>query len=351
MTSDISFDETKKEFILLGTGVRMAFRPASLAKEMEMCLIYPPSTDFGEGMTLLEAGFEITPDTKDFCGIREEETVSVKERNLILNDKHTLPLVYRYGSWSKTVELESLGCGVFDFEAGTYRAFFNGGESSLPGRDFHRSYLFGSLFLYSLFMSAGIYSIHAACVEIDGSGLVFIGDSGSGKSSSAFALMERGFPVLSDERILLGLRDGGYRAASLSDVVKVAESAVRRFFPLFREKRAFYKSDEDLYYRMRDCGFDHLSEADVDGLCVLHQTGERESSWKKISPSGAVKHLFPVTINCDIPKLAKEKFFFLTDFLKTVPCFRIEFGTDMDDFTRIVREIAREAVVLRKEGR
>jgi len=351
VTSDISFDETKKEFILLGTGVRMAFRPASLAKEMEMCLIYPPSTDFGEGMTLLEAGFEITPDTKDFCGIREEETVSVKERNLILNDKHTLPLVYRYGSWSKTVELESLGCGVFDFEAGTYRAFFNGGESSLPGRDFHRSYLFGSLFLYSLFLSAGIYSIHASCIQVDGAGLVFTGDSGSGKSSSAFALMERGFPVLSDERVLLGRCGSEYRAASLCDVVKVSEGAVERFFPLFREKPVFHKSDDDQYYRIRDCGFRHLSETDVDALCVLQQTGKRESSWRKIPPARAVRHLFPVTINCDIPKLAKEKFFFLTDFLKIVPCYKIEFGTDMDGFTKVVREIAGEADTWRKESR
>jgi hypothetical protein len=84
---------------------------------------------------------------------------------------------------------------------------------------------------------------------------------------------------------------------------------------------------------------------------VLNQTGERESSWQKIPPSGAVQHLFPVTINCDIPKLAKEKFLFLTDFLKTVPCFRIDFGTDMDGFAGVVKEIAREAGTWRKEDR
>ncbi|MGC9489954.1 MAG: hypothetical protein ACP5CD_01840 [Thermovirgaceae bacterium] len=348
MAADTTSYEVKKEFALLGARIRTVFRPASLARDMEMCLVYPPSTDSREGTPLLEAGFEIIPDTKSPCGISEKETVSVMDRKLILDDKHTLPLVYRYGTRSKTLELEGLGCGVYNYETGKYRAFFNGGESSLPGRDFHRSYLFGSLFLYSLFMSAGIYSIHAACANVDGSGLVFTGDSGSGKSSSAFALMERGFPVLSDERILLGPQDGGYRAASLCDVVKVAESAVRRFFPLFLEKMAFHKSDEDLYFRMRDCGFAHLSETGVDGLCVLHQTGERESSWQKISPSGAVKHLFPVTINCDIPRLAKEKFFFLTDFLKMVPCYRIEFGTDMDGFTKVVREIGREAISWRK---
>jgi hypothetical protein len=351
VTPDTSRFEAKREFTLLGAGVRMSFRPALLAEGMEMCLLYPPGTDSGGELPLLEAAFETAPDTKGLCGIGEKETVSVKNRKLILDDKHTLPLIYRYGTRSKTLELEGLGCGVFDFEAGTYKAFFNGGKSSLPGRDFHRSYLFGSLFLYSLFLSAGIHSIHASCVNVDGVGLVFTGDSGSGKSSSAFALMERGFPVLSDERVLLGRRNGAYRAASLCDVVKVAESSVRRFFPLFHKKEVFYKSGEDLYYRMRDCGFAHLSETCVKGLCVLNQTGEKESSWKKIPPSGVVHHLFPVTINCDVPKLAKEKFLFLTDFLKTVPCFRIDFGTDMDGFAGVVKEIAREAGTWRKEDR
>lgn len=351
MAADTSSYEVKEEFTLLGARVRTVFRPASLARDMEMCLVYPPSTDSREGTPLLEAGFEIIPDTKSLCGISEKETVLVMDRKLILDDKHTLPLVYRYGTRSKTLELEGLGCGVFNYETGKYRAFFNGGESSLPGRDFHRSYLFGSLFLYSLFLSAGIYSIHASCIQVDGAGLVFTGDSGSGKSSSAFALMERGFPVLSDERVLLGRCGSEYRAASLCDVVKVSEGAVERFFPLFREKPVFHKSDDDQYYRIRDCGFRHLSETDVDALCVLQQTGKRESSWRKIPPAGAVRHLFPVTINCDIPGLAKEKFLFLTDFLKTVPCYKIEFGTDMDGFTKVVREIAGEADTWRKEGR
>lgn len=334
--------EVRREFSLLGAGLRVVFRPPPLAAEIEMCLAYPPAAESAE-TSFLEARFEEVSDVAGPCRITGEETVSVKNRKLILDTAHALPFIYRNGTTSKALELPGLGCGVFNFVSGTYRAFLDGRANPLPGQAFHRGYLFGNLFMCSLFSAASIHSVHAACAEVDGSGIIFTGDSGSGKSSAAFALMERGVPVLSDERVLLGLRSGTYRAASLCDVVKASRQAVERFFPIFREKPVYWKSGEDRYYRMRDCGFAHCAETAVSALCILNQTGQRESSRERIPAAMAVQHLFPVTINCDIPGLAKEKFLFLAGFLKSVPCFRINFGTDMDDFTRVVREIAREA--------
>ena len=62
------------------------------------------------------------------------------------------------------------------------------------------------MLLESLFVT----SIHAACVELDGRGVLLCGDSGSGKSSLAYACARNGWTFLSDDSTVL-VRNGGGR--------------------------------------------------------------------------------------------------------------------------------------------
>lgn len=49
----------------------------------------------------------------------------------------------------------------------------------------------------------GLLVLHASAVAIDGRALVFVGDSGAGKSTIAAALQARGYPVVADDVVAL----------------------------------------------------------------------------------------------------------------------------------------------------
>jgi hypothetical protein len=56
--------------------------------------------------------------------------------------------------------------------------------------------------------------LHSSSVEIDGKAVAFAGASGSGKSTIAFALRQRGYRVLSDDLLVLKRSRGGWIALS-----------------------------------------------------------------------------------------------------------------------------------------
>lgn len=50
---------------------------------------------------------------------------------------------------------------------------------------------------------AGVKSIHATCVALDGVGILLRGPSGSGKSDLALRLIDRGARLVADDRVVL----------------------------------------------------------------------------------------------------------------------------------------------------
>jgi HprK-related kinase B len=54
----------------------------------------------------------------------------------------------------------------------------------------------------------GYVALHASAVSADGLAIVFAGNSGSGKSSAALAMMNQGFDFVSNDRVFLRRTDG-----------------------------------------------------------------------------------------------------------------------------------------------
>lgn len=78
-----------------------------------------------------------------------------------------------------------------------------------PGRlrDFLLSFVLGAL----LQQRGALLLLHASSVLIDGRAVVFVGESGEGKSTMTAALHARGYPVVSDELVPLELSGEGLR--------------------------------------------------------------------------------------------------------------------------------------------
>jgi len=57
--------------------------------------------------------------------------------------------------------------------------------------------------LGKLFTAKCVFSMHASCVAVNGKGIAFTGRSGAGKSTAAFALMQKGMPIIHDEKLFV----------------------------------------------------------------------------------------------------------------------------------------------------
>ncbi len=61
--------------------------------------------------------------------------------------------------------------------------------------------------------------VHGSCVALDGTGFLFVGASGSGKSGLALQMMSLGATLVSDDQVLL-TRDGDHLVAHAPEAIR-----------------------------------------------------------------------------------------------------------------------------------
>ena len=90
-------------------------------------------------------------------------------------------------------------------------------------------YLLGQVLSFSL-VAFGIEPLHGTVVVVDGEAIAFLGDCGYGKSTLGAALLARGFPVLTDDLIVLEKRGAGWAVHPGIPRLKLFPSVARRLF-------------------------------------------------------------------------------------------------------------------------
>jgi hypothetical protein len=204
----------------------------------------------------------------------------------------------------------------------------------------YQKYLFADHPLDKLFSSRDIFSMHASCASINGKGIAFTGNSGAGKSTAAFALLQKGLPIITDEKLLV-LKDAGYFACSISDIIKVRDDAMSKFFSSPDCGREYDVINGEHYIKLGGSNSTaYQNRVPLKVLCLLEQTGQDKTEIHPVSPTKLVGGLFPVTITAVNVPFRTAKFHFIMDMLEKIECRLIRFGTDMDDFAAKVEKLA-----------
>ena len=73
--------------------------------------------------------------------------------------------------------------------------------------------------------------VHASCVEVDGGAVLFLGDSGRGKSTLAASLARAGHRLLSDDGVRIDADDRGLRAHPREPSVRLWPDSAAAVFP------------------------------------------------------------------------------------------------------------------------
>lgn len=198
--------------------------------------------------------------------------------------------------------------------------------------------------LSQLLENFGFYKLHSSCADIDRKAVLFTGDSGSGKSTSAFALAAGGRNIISDDLTFIKKEGHSFYACPMNCLAKLHENTLMNFFPQFLKYELLKSEDGDIYVNMKDINKNISRKADIKAIIILQRNGNKKSSFYKIHPSKVIPHLFPSSISTNIEKFTERKFNFLTDLLDIIPCYNVDFGVDMDDFHMNIIKILNEDI-------
>ena len=183
----------------------------------------------------------------------------------------------------------------------------------------------------------GLHVVHGSCVEVDGKGVLFVGQSFRGKSTAAYAMMRQGYPVLNDDRVLVWKTSDGYRVGTLSDVFKMREEALVRFFPELMEREPMGRLEGERLYKISETpGLRFSSNCRLHSLLMLDKTGMPDTILQDAHPARLVEELLPGSLSAFDSVWSRKSFEFLMEMMVHVPCGQVQFGTDMERFVKSV---------------
>lgn len=190
-------------------------------------------------------------------------------------------------------------------------------------------------FLYPLGMlleNLGYFRVHASCVNTGEKTVLFTGQSGSGKSTAAFASAAGGGSIISDDVTFLKRSGTSYNVHTITRLVKLHGDTINRFFPELMDHKYLKSNEGEIYFDSADINKRKPENSTLDGIIILERTDTKYSSMKRIHPLKVIPHLFPSTLPINNSRFTQRKFNFLSDLLNEVHCYNVGFGTDMADF-------------------
>jgi hypothetical protein len=116
-------------------------------------------------------------------------------------------------------------------------------------------------------------SVHGACVELNGHGVLLCGDSGAGKSSLAYACAQNGWKFLSDDSSCLIRKRPGRIITGNPRQMRFRESAIQ-LFPELIHQRVTPKATGEMAIELPTASnpkIEMISEASVDYIVFLNR--------------------------------------------------------------------------------
>lgn len=191
-------------------------------------------------------------------------------------------------------------------------------------------------------LSKGLQLVHAAAVGNSSGGVLIGGKGGSGKSTTALTCLESDLSYVGDDYTLLGLEPGPV-VHSLYNSAKLNSDHVQRF-PALLPKVANPErlADEKALLFVNEHYPAKVAKLlPVRAVLLPRVTGLPETRWKRVSVATTLAALAPSTI-FQLPRAGNEAFQFLARFVRQLPCFSLEVGTDLSTIPPAIEQLLAE---------
>jgi hypothetical protein len=194
--------------------------------------------------------------------------------------------------------------------------------------------------LVEMLKRRGRYSIHAACLDVNGRALLLPGTSGSGKSTLSIALARAGFGFLGDDMTFLENVGGGVRVLGFPDEIDATDETLRFFSEL---RHLAEQAPLPGWPKRRLDPAATFGRAPVPvsrpGAIVFPRVASAERSvLRPISRAEALLELVPNVLLTD-PTCAQAHLDALGYLIRDSLCYRLETGRDLDALPGMLCEL------------
>lgn len=192
----------------------------------------------------------------------------------------------------------------------------------------------------------GVQQIHVGMVSKDGDGVIFVGASGSGKSTATLACALAGYACLGDDHNGLELTPGGECIGhSIYNSARITEDHLVRFPQLapWEIKPTSEWDHKSMLLMSRIPIIRTAATTRIRAVVIPRIVGEGPCTWQKASKVQTLIALAPTSLrgplNAGYSGLSN-----LTEFIPRMPCFRLNIGRHVEDIPACVDSLLAEAL-------
>ena len=182
--------------------------------------------------------------------------------------------------------------------------------------------------------------LHATAVLTDHGLVAFMGESGRGKSTLGALFVEAGFPLLTDDLLVLAPTDGGFLAHPGPPRIKLYRKIAVQIFGAAYQGVPMNPATEKLIIPLT--ARQSVTEPQVlralYQICDARTGGRRRSPFiRRVSPPRAFTKILEATMNgwAGDSERPKQMFEFATDLVQTVPIKTISYPRNRDEMWRV----------------
>ncbi len=182
--------------------------------------------------------------------------------------------------------------------------------------------------------------IHSSMISKDRKGILFLGEGGSGKTTSALCCLNDGFNYLGDDHIGLAEVNHAFVGYSLYASALIYENHLKQFpqlqkFELLKnvrrdEKSIIYFSNGYLN-KIDNC-------AEITVLLLPEVVDSQHTNFRKARKSEALLAAAPSSLRLQISP-NKKAFDTISHLVDRTPSYRLELGKDLDEIPKCINEI------------
>jgi hypothetical protein len=188
-------------------------------------------------------------------------------------------------------------------------------------------------------LTRGELLVHGGVVGESGGGVLLVGRSGSGKSTTTLACLGAGMGYAGDDYVLLS-PGRPPEVASLYSTAKIEWHQAQRF-PSLLPRTANDDGDEKALGFLAEAYPDRmLHTVPLAAVAACRVSGGAITEVRTISRAKALAALAPSTI-LQTPGSSQDELAFIAEALSGVPCFAIDLGHDLSTIAPAVRSMLR----------
>jgi hypothetical protein len=188
-----------------------------------------------------------------------------------------------------------------------------------------------------LLRSRGLYAIHGAGLERGGRGIIMVGVSGAGKTTSCLSLMRAGFGCLSDDHPLLKADGATMSLLPFPGRIAVTEKTADWFPELAAAKDGFRQDTRKRSFELASFPCYRVAGPCRPELLIFPRIIDwPESSFEELPKTRALEQLLPQTLLVLDQALAVRQFQVMAELVKRTDCFLLHFGEDVARLPELV---------------